>query len=50
MFYIVEVFVNIRHKQHWLWEALDQDSEVVDVFHQKGRNGAAAKRSIGFYG
>jgi len=43
-FYIDEVFVNIRGKQHYLWRAVDQDGEVVDVFLQKRRNGAAAKR------
>ena len=43
-FYIDEVFVRIRGKQHYLWRAVDQDGEVVDVFLQKRRNGAAAKR------
>lgn len=43
-FYIDEVFVKIRGKQHYLWRAVDQDGEVVDVFLQKRRNGAAAKR------
>jgi len=43
-FYIDEVFVKIGGKQHYLWRAVDQDGEVVDVFLQKRRNGAAAKR------
>lgn len=43
-FYIDEVFVKIQGKQHYLWRAVDQDGEVVDVFIQKRRNGKAAKR------
>jgi putative transposase len=43
-FYIDEVFVKINGKQHYLWRAVDQDSEVVDVYLQAKRDGAAAKR------
>lgn len=43
-FYIDEVFVRIRGKQHYLWRAVDQDGEGVDVFLQKRRDGKAAKR------
>ncbi len=43
-FYIDEVFVKINGKQHYLWRAVDQDGEVVDVYLQARRNGAAAKR------
>ena len=43
-FYIDEVFVNINGKQHYLWRAVDQDGEVVDVYLQSRRDGAAAKR------
>ena len=43
-FYIDEVFVKINGKQHYLWRAVDQDGEVVDVYLQSKRNGAAAKR------
>ena len=43
-FFIDEVFVKIQGKQHYLWRAVDQDGEVVDVFLQKRRNGKAAKR------
>jgi len=38
------VFVKIQGKQHYLWRAVDQDGEVVDVFIQKRRDGKAAKR------
>jgi putative transposase len=43
-FYIDEVFVKINGKQHYLWRAVDQDGEVVDVYLQFKREGAAAKR------
>jgi putative transposase len=43
-FFIDEVFVRINGKQHYLWRAVDQDGEVVDVFLQAKRDGAAAKR------
>jgi len=43
-FYIDEVFVKINGKQHYLWRAVDQDGEVVDVYLQPRRDGAAAKR------
>ena len=43
-FYIDEVFVKIQGKQYYLWRAVDQDGEVVDVFLQERRDGAAAKR------
>jgi len=43
-FFIDEVFVKIGGKQHYLWRAVDQDGEVIDMFLQKRRDGAAAKR------
>ena len=43
-FYIDEVFVKINGKQHYLWRAVDQEGEVIDVFLQSRRDGAAAKR------
>jgi putative transposase len=43
-FYIDEVFVKIQGARHYLWRAVDQDGEVVDVFLQKRRDGKAAKR------
>ena len=43
-FFIDEVFVKINGKQHYLWRAVDQDGEVVEVFLQAKRDGAAAKR------
>jgi len=41
-FFIDEVFVKIEGKQHYLWRAVDQDGEVIDVFLQSRRDGAAA--------
>ena len=43
-FFIDEVFVKIDGIQHYLWRAVDQDGEVVDVFLQCRRDGKAAKR------
>jgi putative transposase len=43
-FFIDEVFVKINGSQHYLWRAVDQDGEVVDVYLQARRDGAAAKR------
>ena len=43
-FFIDEVFVKISGKQRYLWRAVDQDGEVVDVFLQARRDGKAAKR------
>jgi putative transposase len=31
-FFVDEVFVKIRGKQHYLWRAVDQDGEVIDEF------------------
>ena len=42
--YIDAVFVKIAGKQHYLWQAVDQDGEVADVFLQKRRDGNAAKQ------
>jgi putative transposase len=43
-FFIDEVFFRINGKQHYLWRAVDQDGEIVDVFLQAKRDGEAAKR------
>lgn len=36
--------IQINGKQRYLWRAVDQDGEVVDVYLQARRDGAAAKR------
>ncbi len=43
-FFLDEVFVKIGGKQHYLWRAVDQDGEVVDIYLQKRRDAKAAKR------
>jgi transposase-like protein len=40
-FFSDEVSVKINGKQHYLWRAVDQDGEVVDVYLQARRDGAA---------
>ena len=39
-----EVFVLINGERHYLWRAVDQDGDVVDILVQKHRNKRAAKR------
>jgi putative transposase len=45
--FIDEVFIKIDGKQRYLWRAVDQDGEVVDVFLQNRRDAKAAKRFFG---
>ena len=42
--YVDEVFVSIRGKLHYLWRAVDQDGDVIDILVQRRRNAQAAKR------
>ena len=39
-----EVFVTIRGQRQYLWRAIDQDGDVIDILLQRRRNGRAAKR------
>ena len=43
-YFLDEVFVRIGGKQHYLWRAVDQDGEFVDVYLQERRDAKAAKR------
>ena len=43
-YFLDEVFVKINGKQHYLWRAIDQDGEVVNVYLQERRDSEAAKR------
>jgi putative transposase len=45
-FFIDEVFVKIQGKQQYLWRAIDQDGEVVDLLLQTRRDSKAAKRFV----
>ncbi len=42
--YLDEVFVKIRGKLHYLWWAVDQDGDTIDILVQKRRNRTAARR------
>jgi transposase-like protein len=42
--YLDEVFVTIRGTRHYLWRAVDQDGEVLDILVQKRQDQQAAKR------
>ncbi len=42
--FLDEVFVTIRGKLHYLWRAVDQDGDTIDILVQKRRNKHAAKR------
>ena len=42
--FLDEVFVRIRGKLHYLWRAIDQHGNVLDVLVQSRRNKKAAKR------
>ncbi|MDP9314427.1 MAG: IS6 family transposase, partial [Chloroflexota bacterium] len=39
-----EVFLKINGKQHYLWHAVDQHGNVLDILVQSRRNKAAAKK------
>ena len=39
-----EVFVTINGVRHYLWRAVDQDGDVIDILVQKRRDKRAAKR------
>src|SRR5258708_3401460 len=39
-----EVFLTIRGERHYLWRAVDQDGNVLDILVQSRRHKKAAKR------
>jgi putative transposase len=39
-----ELFVNIRGRQQYLWRAVDQDGDVIDILVQPKRDRHAAER------
>ena len=39
-----EMFIKINGKEHYLWRAVDQDGNVLDILVQSRRNKKAAKR------
>ena len=38
------MFIKINGELHYLWRAVDQDGDTIDILVQKRRNKAAAKR------
>jgi putative transposase len=42
--FLDEVFIRIRGEHHYLWRAVDQDGQVLDILVQSRRNAKAAKR------
>ena len=42
--YLDEVFVTIRGERHYLWRAVDQDGDVIDILVQRRRSANAAMR------
>jgi putative transposase len=39
-----ELFVKIQRRQQYLWRAVDEDGDVLDILVQSRRNRWAAKR------
>jgi putative transposase len=44
VWHLDEVFVNIGCERHYLWRAVDQDGDGIDILVQRYRNARAAKR------
>ena len=42
--YVDELFVTIQGRRQYLWRAVDQDGDVIDILVQSRRNWRAAKR------
>ena len=42
--HVDEVFIRINGQHHYLWRAVDQDGNVLDVLVQSRRNAVAAKK------
>ena len=42
--YLDELFVNIQGRRQYLWRAVDQDGDVIDILVQSRRNRSAATR------
>jgi putative transposase len=44
IWHLDELFVNIQGKRHYLWRAVDQDGDVIDILVQRHRDAHAAIR------
>ncbi len=46
IWYMYEVFIKINGVQHYLWRAVDQDGDELDILVQKRRDKRAVKREV----
>jgi putative transposase len=44
MWHLDEVFLKINGRLHYLWRAVDQDGDVLDILVQSRRNKKSAKK------
>ena len=44
IWYLDEAFVTINGQRHFLWRAVDQDGDLIDILVQRRRDGPAARR------
>ncbi len=44
IWHVDELFVTIQGQRHYLWRAVDQDGDVIDILVQSRRNRRAAER------
>ena len=44
IWHVDEVFITIRGERHYLWRAVDQDGDVLDILVTRHRDSRAAKR------
>ena len=44
VWHLDEVFIKIKGKLHYLWRAVDQDGDTLDILVQSRKNKKAAKR------
>jgi putative transposase len=44
--HIDEVFLTIKGERHYLWRAVDQDGNVLDILVQRRRDKRAAKKFL----
>jgi putative transposase len=44
IWHLDEVFLTINKQRYYLWRAVDQDGDILDILVQKRRNKAAAKK------
>jgi putative transposase len=45
VWHVDEVFITLRGQIHYLWRAVDQDGDVVDILVQRRRNALAPSGS-----